>query len=95
MESLAKMMHLFPGGQHPVEVMVIDYVRCFELQESPEAKVLMEAISLAVEHGKAVTYEQHLYAVLYRFVFIQCCMYMTFHKRYVRSRGTAHTCTFT
>jgi len=51
MDAVAGMMQFFPG-EHPVEVMINDYVRCFELQENPEAKVLMEAISLAVEYGE-------------------------------------------
>ncbi len=52
MAAMGPMFRFMPAGTNPLELMVCDYVKSFELQESPDFKVLTEAIMLAVEHGE-------------------------------------------
>ena len=52
LQAIESVLHFMPGGMDPIEVMVSDYVSCFELQEQPDPKVLRDAIVLAIEYGE-------------------------------------------
>ena len=47
------MPQMFPSySTDPYVQMVYDFVRCFELQEIPDPKVLCDAIQIAVDNGR-------------------------------------------
>jgi hypothetical protein len=75
MKAMAHIMpSLFPPNSNPYLQLVYDFIQCFQLQDTPEPRIVCDAIMVAVDNGTRKL--KILRTVTYMYIYV----YHTFQK---------------